>query len=272
MRACSPTSRVAVAAAVAATATILALSAQAGLKPPSCAPPPNGSTPDNVVVVLLDVSQSTDSGAIRKSYSSDFTQRIAYALSDKGGALYGQSTFVVVGAIDQDDATRFHPLQCTYPKLSSDTNPLVFTYQTHGFNQTVARQATKIINGPRESMGTTLLDALTATSDLLNGMPAKHKYLVVFSDMVEYSKRLKMTAKTPLDAATTRKFIAKQRRDGDMPSLHGFRVYVAGAAATVEQKNQPDRDAVRKFWMTYFKAAGATLRRADYNGRLLRFP
>lgn len=262
----------AVAAAIAATALALAFDAPAGLKPPSCAPPSSGSTPDNIVVVLFDVSQSTDAAAIRKSYASDFTQRIAYALSTKGGALYGQSTFVVVGAIDQDDATSFHPLQCTYPKLTGNTNPLVFTYQTHGFNQAVGQQATKIINGPRESMGTTLLDALTATSDLLNGMAAKHKYLVVFSDMVEYSKRLKMTARTSMGSAATRKFIADQRRAGDLPSLHGFRVYVAGAAATVEQKNLPDRDAVRKFWMAYFKAAGASLRRADYNGRLLRFP
>lgn len=250
----------------------LAPYASAGVKPPQCTPPSSGSL-QNVVVVLVDVSQSTDSAAIRRSYSGDFTQRIEYALGEKGGALFGQSTYLVVGAIDQRDSTDFNPLQCTYPHEGSSTNPLVFEMQVKAFNDQVDRAVGKLINGPRETQGTTLLDALTAVSNLVHGLRAQHRYLVIFSDMIEYSRRMKMTSATRLDASSTARFIGRQRAAGDLPQLAGYEVYVAGPGGTVEDPSrQPDPDNVRAFWTTYFKATGASLQRSNYNGRLTRFP
>jgi hypothetical protein len=55
------------------------------------------------------------------------------------------------------------------------------------------------------------------------------------------------------------------RSTGDLPKLKGFEVYATGAGAAADAR-APSPDAVRQFWIEYFRAAHANLSRANYNG------
>lgn len=248
-------------------------SANARTTSPTCAPPSAAKTPSAFVIVLFDISRSTDGAPIRTAYRQDFDERISYALANKGGVLYGKGVFTAVGAVGSNSASYFHPLQCVYPHKGSSDNPLFYAYKLKSYSDQVSEAAHRIIDGPRENKGTTLLDALKAVSNLIAPeLGAREKYLVLFSDMVEESPRLKMTD-SALRPARVAAFIKHERKNGNLPRLDGVQVYVAGAGTSAHgAARTTKRDAIRAFWISYFKAAGAKLDDNNYNGRLLRFP
>jgi hypothetical protein len=252
---------------------LVAGSAQAGKIPGfECGPPKSGDTPENVVIVLFDISRSTDGAEVRRAYSTDF-EKVRYAISEPGGALHGHSTYVAVGAIDADSGGHFNPTVCAFPHVGGNDNPLMAAAKIKSFGKQVSVAAHRIIDGPRQARGTAILDALSSTSNHVTPYGgAKHKYLVIFSDMIEESDRLKMTnAALRSDAVSS--FVHKQWLSGNLPKLNGFQVYVAGAGESANKATAVlKRDLIRNFWIQYLHAAKANLDSSNWNGRLSRFP
>jgi hypothetical protein len=235
--------------------------------PDPCTAPSGDKDPANVVIVLFDISQSTAPSDIRRRYRAGFNEKILPFFAAGAGGL------LVIAPITEDSTRSFDPLECTYPKKGGNTNPLVFATKANAIEVMAKHEAAGIIDGPRESKGTAILDALSVAGRYLHAYEGSQRYLVLFSDMVEESKRLKMTR----DLLTTRGIdavIARERQKPSFPTLGGTRVYVVGAgvSARASQRATLSRDAIQRFWSRYIASAGGVLDADNYGPSLVVFP
>jgi hypothetical protein len=234
--------------------------AKAGCKPPS-----SDAKLGSIVVVLIDRSKSTGTPPIRASYTDSVNQVLASFKDGEGGLL-------AIAPIDENSLAHFNPVECVYPKKGASTNPLVFASNVDTVNHVAREKAARIIEGPRTTKGTTIFDALTSAGRLLykERDAADKRYLVILSDMVEESERLRMS--TPnLEAGAVKTFIAHERSGPFFPRLDGVDVYVAGAGISSSGGSSIHAENVERFWLKYFAATGARLDPVNY-GSSLSFP
>ncbi|MFQ5708039.1 MAG: hypothetical protein ACE5HO_11345 [bacterium] len=73
-----------------------------------------------------------------------------------------------------------------------------------------------------------------------------------------------------LTASRIKAIISQNRSRGVVPELGGVRVTVVGASSGGYEKMSSRRmSGIRDFWLAYFAACGADLRRQHYGGALL---
>jgi hypothetical protein len=233
----------------------------------ACHPPTSSEHFSNVVVVLFDISLSTESAEIKRRYREGFANKVVPLMSSGSGGL------LAVAPITEDSLSSFDPLECTYPKKTGNSNPLVYASTTGAVTRIVQERADAIVDGPREHRGTAILDGMTAAGRYLGKFAdADHRYLVIFSDMVEQSHRLKMTP-AMLSRAGVAAAIARERGSLYFPHLSGVHVFVAGAGVSGDAGSRIlAGDQVERFWLKYISATGATLRPDDYASVLATFP
>jgi hypothetical protein len=136
--------------------------------------------------------------------------------------------------------------------------------------KTADADASRLVDGSREHKGTAILDAFVQAGEYFAQHPeASDRSLVVFSDMVEESTRLRMTPKL-LSSAGRTKLIAADRRAAALPKLDGVAVYVVGAGISSTRGKLLDRVAIERFWRSYLAAAGAQVK--AYGPSLYAFP
>ena len=218
--------------------------------------------PAAVALVLADVSRSTRGSRARyPSYFSNVLNGVP------GG------TLVIADQIDANplsDSTLHvraflegSSLLGKNPAMVKHENQVAETAAEVGFKKLLARRP----------FGDSILGALDIAHDVFAAYPtAKTRYLVIFSDMIETSSRYRFTERN-LTPARIASFISTQRGDGNIPDLSGVEIYVAGAGAT--RGGDSNANAIlgaRRFWTSYFRAAGADLPDFRYGPDLIRFP
>lgn len=214
----------------------------------------DGGGPETVVIVLVDTSQSTCGAETRASYRAGLDHVVEYFEGGKGGLL-------AVDVIDENPRqhSRF-PVRVDFPTKSFNTNPLTHKDEVKRLANQAKTGTYRIIDGPRQQRGTAILDSLTNAERFFSTYPsAETRYLVLFSDMVEESKRLTFTKLNLADAALER-LIGSDRGTGKLPNLKGVQVYVVGAGDSSNVEADPERiRLIQSFGSRYMAATGAEL-------------
>lgn len=101
---------------------------------------------------------------------------------------------------------------------------------------------------------TSLIEGLYMFSHLLHERQGMRKRLIVLSDMLQFSKEI-----TPARIASRGDRVLEQlRADGLVPDMSGIEIYVMGAStAGIDARTWT---GVKRFWVRYFKEAGAYLK------------
>ena len=220
--------------------------------------------PQTVVFVLFDLSGSTSAKPIRDRYERDFAKIVEQL---KGGEL-------VMGDVITENtlATASYPINQSFPRYDPwTTNRMKHKRTMEKAVATVAEQAKKVIHDTKAAPRTDLMNAFELAAKVFNGEQAggaANKALVVFSDMVEQSRRYDFTG-VPLDKKQANALIEKERAAGRLPKLEGAKVWVAGASAKGLASGKFHE--IQAFWLAYFTACGAELTSERYAATLINF-
>ena len=215
------------------------------------------------VVVLFDQSRSTDSYEIRSLYKRDFSKVTRHFEDGGGGMLVGD-------VINENSLLSSDPFVQTFEQKDEDTSANVFETEIRTAIAAAKRKADAMIDGKRETGGTSILAALQNADDFFDRQPRSDRFLVLLSDMVEVSPEFTMTWKN-LKPERVRAFIDSQRSRDLLPDLSGVRVYAVGAGTTSRKLLPASKvEAIRYFWDQYFAATGAEL--VQFRTTLLEFP
>jgi len=223
------------------------------------------SAQGRVTTVLFDLSGSTSAQAIRQQYMRDFTKILDAVAS--GGVIaadiiddnpLAHSTFPINESFD-----RYEPLK---------ENKLDYERRVHQKRDTVLKQAEAIVRKPAGRPGSSVIDSMQLAERVFSTFEGDHKLLVVFSDMIEQSRRYDFTGEN-LTAARIGQIIAKEQSAGRLPELQDVEVCVVGAGAATSGGLSAEKIlSIREFWLQYFKAAGADLSKDRYGSALLKCP
>lgn len=224
----------------------------------------NSAHNTHVTTVLFDLSGSTSPQAIRQQYLKDFSKILDRVAN--GGVVaadiiddnpLAHSTFPINESFD-----RYEPMK---------ENKLDYERRIKQQRDAVIKQADAIMR-KRAAPATDIIDAMQLAERVYSTYEGDQKLLVVFSDMVEESRRYNFTT-DKLTAARINQIIATERDAGRLPDLQGVEVCVVGAGAAVSGGLSAERQlAIRAFWIEYFKAAGANLPKERYGSALLKCP
>jgi hypothetical protein len=220
-----------------------------------------------LVVVLFDVSKSTQDPSIRDAYRAAF-ERVVDAVAADHGTLVGD-------VIDDNPlAHSSYPIDATFPACDPLTdNRLECDARDAQVRDHVMASASSILDGTAVQAGTDIHDGVRLAERVFAAYPqATSRSLVVLSDMVERSRELSVgrVASDDSVASTLDAFAA----DGAIPNLADVDVYVVGAGVVSSSSALPAERilAIQRFWQAYFTAAGAELPPERYGAALVRFP
>ncbi|HET6948291.1 MAG TPA: hypothetical protein VFJ45_10825 [bacterium] len=219
-----------------------------------------------VMVVLFDLSASTGADAIRQQYLSDFSKvldgvtaggRVAADIIDENPLAH--STFPINVSFD-----RYDPLK---------ENKLSYDRRIREQREAVTRAAQAVVRvRPSRRTGTNVMDALQLAERVFSAFEGTQRVLVIFSDMIEQSRRYDFSREN-LTSARITQIVEGERSAGRLPSLENVNVCVVGAGAAKSGGISSERFlAIREFWLQYFKAAGAQLPKDRYGSALLKCP
>ena len=234
-----------------------------------CSAPKGSKAPSCVIFVLFDISGSTATPEIRKRYFDDFQKILAEV---RGGEL-------LVGDVITENtlATLSYPINESFPAYNRFVdNPLTHKRKMQKAIETAKEKAKKLILEHPPAPMTDLLNAFQAADKVFNGercKDARHKILVVFSDMIEQSRRYDFTGEELTDKRI-QEIIQKLRdeKPSQLPNLKGVKVWVAGATAAVKGGLSAQKIyEIENFWLRYFQACGANLTRERYSTTLINF-
>jgi len=222
------------------------------------------SVHSRVTTVLFDLSGSTSPQAIRQQYLKDFSKILNQVAN--GGVIaadiiddnpLAHSTFPINESFD-----RYEPMK---------ENKLDYERRIKQQRDTVLKEADAIMR-KRAAPATDVIDAMQLAERVFSTYEGNQKLLVVFSDMIEESRRYNFTTEK-LTAARIGQIIANEQDAGRLPDLQGVEVCVVGAGATTSGGLPADKLlTIREFWIQYFKAAGANLPKERYGSALLKCP
>lgn len=215
------------------------------------------------VVVLFDLSESTNKPEIRRAYCDNFgtvLRSIGY-----GDALSG-------GWITERSAAELElPVDTVFPPFEpGSTNPILVRGRRaqadsalraarEGIEQFICR---KLEAPGRKVWETDIMSSLGLARKILAKHAVAQKVLVIMSDMIEDSDRYDFDTLT-LGPEARRGIIDHEGNSGRLPNLNGVQVCVAGAYARKVERYED----IERFWRAYFESAGAEL--VAYAGPLL---
>jgi hypothetical protein len=220
---------------------------------------PLGASQDVVVCVLFDLSQSAQN--VRAAYRADFEKVVDGMAGGElvlGSAITAHSLATGRFEIDKE-VPKYNPFvdsRLTYRKKLQTTQ------------MALKQDAHKLLEGA-STPTTDLLGAMQLAEKAFQGnaaASAKARLLLVFSDMVEESGQYNFRREN-LTPARIASLVEAERKAGRLPLLKGVQVWVAGAGGTAPEKFLQIQD----FWIQYFRAAGADLRKSHYGAGLMDF-
>jgi hypothetical protein len=216
-------------------------------------------------VVLYDKTTSVAFGEIRERYLKDLDVVLCHFEKGGGGTLASDA----IGARAHVTSA---PTFVQFPKKSANTNPLVFKKEFEEKVEEARARAEEVLNKPEETLGTEIINTIEIAADHFARADGDERRLVIMSDMIEESDDLRFTAEV-LTPGGTQAFIDGQKASGDLPDLANVDVYVTGAGVSGSGESTSQRvEEIKRFWQSYFEAAGADLASPRYRGTLPSFP
>jgi hypothetical protein len=223
--------------------------------------------PSPLVVVLFDVSGSTNDPALRARYLDAFERIVDHVAATHG---------TIVGDVIDDDplAHSTYPIDAAFEACDAFTdNKLMCDGQTTQTRRELDTQARAILARTPTESGTDIHDGLLLAQRVFDSYPeAGTRSLVLLSDMVERSARLNV-ARPGFDDAAIEPTLDALAAAGAVPDLQGVSAYVIGAGAGANATLPAERFlTIQHFWQAYLARAGAELPPARYGAALVRFP
>jgi hypothetical protein len=223
--------------------------------------------PGPLVVVLFDVSRSTDDPDVRARYLPTFETVLDQVASTHG---------TVIGDVIDDDplAHSTFPISASFEACDPLTeNRLVCDAGSARTRATAVEAARDILARITGAAGTDIHDGLLLAQRVFDAYPETGPHsLVLLSDMVERSARLNVTRVGPDDASIA-STIDGLAAEGLVPDLRGVHAYVVGAGVSQGTDMPADRFlAIQRFWQAYLSRTGADLPSERYGAALVRFP
>lgn len=221
-----------------------------------------------VIVVLMDVSDSTNTVPIRSRYMEALSHIIDSAV---GGEL------LVADRICANSlAAASLPLRAQFPPREEDMTVLQHEDLMFPVREAALKAASRMAQlsgtSQKRERGTDILNSLRLAEKVFHAWPsARERRLVLLSDMVEQSERYDF-AGAPLTPTRTAAIISAESKGGRLPSLEGVKAWVVGATSAQHGGVPPDRIlAIERFWRAYFDAAGALLPVENYTPVLMNW-
>lgn len=219
----------------------------------------NQTQSSTLTYVLFDVSDSAKNR--RDRYFHDFA-RIVVEKSQ------GNETFMGDLITSNSMATSSLPLNITLPANTWNTNPYDFADLKKGIDN----QAYGIIyqKQPKKAQRTDLMNAFQLAENMFSGSKATSKKLIVFSDMIEQSGRYNFYSESLTDRRIA-EILKAEKVNNRLPNLKGVEVWIDGAGATDNPLPPGKLRALKKFWIEYFQACGADLKKYRYSSSLINY-
>lgn len=235
--------------------------------------------PALAIFTLWDLSGSAAAAPIRTRYLESF-RSILGAFYDpafpRREPPFPHETLIRGDVISSGSlATSSFPLNVCLPGYGGafSSSPTLYRNALRKAWESASEQAKKLAADQRNFPTTDLLGAMHLAQTALRGeatASARHRYLVLFSDMVESSPRYDFT-REKFTAARIRAVLDTERRRG-LPDLQGVKVWVAGGGAELKGGLTSEQVlGLRNFWIEYFRATGADLSAERFAGSLLNF-
>ncbi len=225
------------------------------------------TTSNKVVCVLFDLSETTNTPEIRKTYRDKF--RMILEKINHGDVI--EAALITEKSVSELNLSIEHSFPAFEP--STDNEMLAGAERKNAktilksLKDSLLKVADSILfNPPREIMNTEILSSLLVAERVITSFPHEKKIIVIFSDMIEES-HIANFAKENLSDLNIKTIIKKLKKNGSLPELQNAVIYVAGAT----HPNSEKYNAIRKFWIKYFEETGAVLKPQNYGAALIRF-
>jgi len=221
---------------------------------------------NKLIVVLLDLSESTNKPEIRKLYVNSFVK-----ILDK--ITHGDALFVAPitekSMLEPNfiiEEKRIVPLDLSFNVNLLEKKKIERKKRDElkKKKEEIKNQVTNIlINPKRKILKTDILSSLNMVDERIFRVADYknfNKMLIIMSDMIEDSYSYNFENED-LTSEKIKSIINQRKRDGLIPNLQGVKVYVVGAQARTLKKFLQIKD----FWMNYFKETGAILLEQNYS-------
>jgi len=221
-------------------------------------------TPGKAVVILLDLSESTNQPHIRTKYEQSLLAVLAKV--DRGDALaVALITDRSVQELEIPIREEFPTFKSPYAGLTKKADEDEAAGQLQAIKETIRKRVEAILlDKKRKIMKTDILSSLQVAENAFSTFKQPRKMLVIMSDMLEDSVDYNFEME-PLTQKRIEAIIAQEKDRHRLPDLNGVQIYVVGAAApTLDQYY-----SVQAFWFRYFKETGAILLKRNYGSALL---
>ena len=215
-----------------------------------------------LTVAVTDLSKSTAARKVRQAYQTNIDRILKTATA--GDSLY-------FGWITTTSAGQLEGVRVGLPQTPSGLLAGRFDKKAARKKRKTSRAKARreirsyLGDTTRVSKSTDLMSALHWAGQIFERSNRTKKILVVQSDMIEEAS-YDFTDLSFEDEEQIENVLRAEKKLRRLPDLTGVRVYVVGVGAM--QRNSRDIFQVRKFWMRYFREAGATVE--TYGGQLPR--
>lgn len=228
-------------------------------------------TPENqtgkVVCVLFDLSETTNTPAIRKTYLGKF--KMVLNRMNPGDVI--EAALITEKSLSELELS----IECVFPILKSKSNTELFEKKFKEQSDSILNikidslliVADSVLFKPkRKILNTEIMGSLQVAERIFKSFTQPRKILVIFSDMIEDSKYYNFEREN-FTGNRINKIITAQKEKNLLPDLKGVKIYVAGASHTNTEKY----NRIKNFWFEYFKAAGADTESQNYGAALINF-
>lgn len=223
--------------------------------------------PSKAVIVLLDLSESTNQPQKREAYAHAFGEILDKSVP--GDAFV--TSLITEKSVDEMDYVIKEEFPVFRSSLSGFLKKVEEEEAAADFKakKDVLKKKVEmtLMEQSRRIRRTDIMSSLQVAERVLSDFPQPRKVLVILSDMIEDSAAYNFETEILSDERIS-DILANEKKRGRLPDLQGVHVYVAGAAAS----NLDRYYTVQKFWLAYFKECGAVIQKKDYGSVLLSLP
>lgn len=232
-----------------------------------CESKPSNRVQNKIVCVLFDLSETTNTPEVRKTYLDKFSMILEKM--NHGDVI--EAALITEKSVSELNLS----IEYSFPSFEFSTdNDMILNAQKRiadslllALKDSLLNAADSVLfNPPRKILGTEILSSLQVAERVLSAFPQKKKVLVIFSDMIEESGIANFARDNPNDFRN-KSIIEKLKKTGTLPDLKNTVVYVAGATHPDSEKY----NGIRKFWIHFFRETGADLKPYNYGAALIRF-
>lgn len=227
----------------------------------------NEPQPQNkIVVALFDLSLSTQTEEIHRSYMRDMRKVM--------DTMNGGDVLVAARITEKSISELEFCLQHTFDRFEPETNNTLtvkalrmsFEKSRAAIRDSLLALVDSTLQSRPRILKTEIMGALQVAGRIFHSYEQPKKVLVIFSDMLEDSQFYRFD-REKLSAQRIQAIIKNETDNLRMPELDNVRVYVTGARSADRKRFL----AVQDFWIKYFEKAGANLSPDDYGSILIRF-